>query len=168
MTEEVLEAPHVLSYDYTRSTGPVIGTFLAGLRDRRILGIRGRDGRVLVPPQEYDPLTSESLGARRAEAVAQEDEWVEVAAEGEVVSWAWNPTPRPGQPLDRTFAWVLVRLDGADTTMLHALDVSAPDQVVTGQRVRIRWSDEPQGRITDIACFEPTGDSDEPKKEPAA
>lgn len=157
MTEEVLEAPHVLSYDYTRSTGPVIGTFLAGLRDRRILGIRGSDGRVLVPPQEYDPLTSQSL-----------DQWVEVAAEGEVVSWGWNPTPRPGQPLERPFAWVLVRLAGADTSMLHALDVPAPDQVATGQRVRIRWSDEPQGRITDIACFEPTGDTDEPTQEPGA
>jgi uncharacterized OB-fold protein len=155
VTEEVLEAPHVLSYDYTRSTGPVIGTFLAGLRDRRVLGIRGSDGRVLVPPQEYDPVTSQSL-----------DQWVEVAAEGVVASWAWNPTPRPGQAFDRPFAWALVRLDGADTTMLHALDVSAPDQVATGQRVRIRWSDEPQGRITDIACFELARNTDENAGEP--
>lgn len=144
MTEEVLEAPHVLSYDYTRSTGPVIGTYLAGLRDQRVLGIRGADGRVLVPPQEYDPQTSQPL-----------DEWVEVGTSGEVITWSWNPTPRPGQPLDRPFAWALVKLDGADTPMLHALDVADPAEASTGMRVRIRWTDEPLGRVTDIACFEP-------------
>jgi hypothetical protein len=37
---EVLTAPHVVERTYTRSTGPVIGAFLAGLRDRRILGVR--------------------------------------------------------------------------------------------------------------------------------
>ena len=39
----------------------LLGTFLAGLRDRRILGVRGSDGRVLVPPTDYDPVTSETL-----------------------------------------------------------------------------------------------------------
>ena len=30
-----LRAGHVLEYAYTRSTGPVVGAFLTGLRDRR-------------------------------------------------------------------------------------------------------------------------------------
>lgn len=141
---EVLEAPFVLTYPYTRSVGPVIGRFLAGLAQGRVLGIRARDGRVLVPPQEYDPVTAEPL-----------DDWVEVGTAGTVVSWAWNPQPREGQPLDHPFAWVLVRLDGADTPMLHALDVRAPEHVTTGMRVRIRWAEDRRGSITDIACFEP-------------
>ena len=140
----VLTAPHVLEYAYTRSTGPVIGAFLTGLRDRRVVGIRARDGRVLVPPQEYDPQTSDAL-----------DELVDVADAGTVLSWSWNPAPREGQPLDRPFAWAFVRLDGADTPMLHALDVASPDEVTTGMRVRIRWAAERVGAITDIACFEP-------------
>ena len=139
-----LTAPHVLEYAYTRSTGPVVGAFLTALREGRVVGIRARDGRVLVPPQEYDPQTSEPL-----------DEIVEVGTAGEVVSWSWNPQPRPGQPVDRPFAWALVRLDGADTVMLHALDVSGPDAVAVGSRVRIRWAEQRGGAITDIACFEP-------------
>ena len=141
---EVLAAPHVLEYAYTRSTGPVLGAFLGGLRDRRVLGIRAGDGRVLVPPQEYDPDTSEPL-----------DELVEVADEGRVETWSWQSEPRDAQPLDRPFAWVLVRLDGADTPMLHALDVAGPDEVTTGMRVRVRWGQERRGAITDIVCFEP-------------
>ena len=141
---ELLTSPHILEYAYTRSTGPVIGAFLTGLRDCRVVGIRGRDGRVLVPPQEYDPVTSEPL-----------DELVDVASVGEVVTWSWNPQPRPGQPLDRPFAWALVKLDGADTPFLHALDVASPADVQTGMRVRIRWAQERVGSVSDIACFEP-------------
>lgn len=138
-----LTTDHVLEFPYTRSTGPIVGAFLAGLRDRRVVGIRARDGRVLVPPQEYDPVTSEAL-----------DELVPVSDSGEVVSWTWQAEPKAGQPFDRPFAWALVRLDGSDTPMLHALDVPSPEDVETGMRVRIRWADERQGHISDIACFE--------------
>ena len=139
-----LTAPHVLEYAYTRSTGPIIGAFFTGLRNGHVVGIRARNGRVLVPPQEYDPVTSDPL-----------DELVDVGSTGEVVTWSWNPQPRPGQPLDRPFAWVLVKLDGADTPLLHVLDVAAPADVQTGMRVRIRWAAERVGSIGDIACFEP-------------
>lgn len=139
-----LSAPHVLSYDYTRSTGPVIGAFLTGLRERCIYGVRGSDGRVLVPPQEYDPLTSQEL-----------DELVEVDDEGEVVTWSWQSEPRDHHPLDHPFAWALVRLDGADTPLLHAVDAGEATVMSTGMRVRARWADERTGRIQDLACFEP-------------
>ncbi|MHB8341673.1 MAG: Zn-ribbon domain-containing OB-fold protein [Mycobacteriales bacterium] len=147
---DVLLAPHVLDYSYTRSTGPVLGAFLTGLRERRVLGSRCPDGRVLVPPQEYDPRTAE----------ATDPALVPVAAEGTVTSWSWNPRPRPGQPLDRAFAWVLVRLDGADTALLHGCDSGSPDLVRTGMRVRVRWAEEPTGSIHDIACFVPCRDAD--------
>lgn len=144
---EVLEAPHELFFPYTRSTGPLVGAFLTGLREGRLQGVRGSDGRVLVPPQEFDPVTAEAL-----------TDLVEVAPVGEVVSWAWNPTPREGQPLDRPFAWAQVRFDGADTTMLHALDVASPDEVATGMRVRVRWAGHRAGAMTDIAALEPAPD----------
>src|SRR2546428_491066 len=39
MATEALLAPHVLEYTYTRSTGPVIGAFLTGLRDQKFIGV---------------------------------------------------------------------------------------------------------------------------------
>ena len=143
-TQEVLSAPHVMEFDYTRSTGPVVGAFLTGLRDRKVLAYQASDGRVVCPPPEYDAV---SVAAVDAAAL------VEVGQEGTVTSWSWNPVPRAGNPFDRPFAWALVKLDGADTSLLHALDAPA-DQISTGMRVRIRWADETVGYIKDIACFE--------------
>ncbi|MEV0261726.1 OB-fold domain-containing protein [Streptomyces sp. NPDC050617] len=143
---EALSAPLTVEFPFTRSLGPVQSAFLTGLRERVPLGVRTGDGRVLVPPVEYDPATAEELR-----------ELVEVAPTGTVTTWAWNPAPRPDQPLPTPFAWVLVRLDGADTALLHALDAPGPEAVRTGMRVRIRWAAERAGAITDIACFEPHG-----------
>ena len=145
MSSEVLSAPHVMEFAYTRSTGPVVGAFLTGLRDRKVLGSKDSQGRVVVPPPEYDARTA---------APTDPSAMVEVGQEGVVTSWSWNPTPRLGQPFDRAFAWALVRLDGADTPMLHALDAPR-DQIRTGMRVRVRWAAETKGAIQDIACFEP-------------
>lgn len=141
---DILSAPLVVEFPFTRSLGPVQSAFLTGLRERTVLGVRTGDGKVLVPPVEYDPVTAEEIR-----------DLVEVAATGTVTTWAWNPHPRRDQPLDTPFAWVLVRLDGADTALLHVLDAPGPDAVHTGMRVRVRWAGTRTGAITDIACFEP-------------
>ncbi|OKH98073.1 DNA-binding protein [Streptomyces sp. CB02923] len=141
---EALTAPLVVEFPFTRSLGPVQSAFLTGLRERVVLGVRTVEGRVLVPPAEYDPVTAAELR-----------DLVEVGSTGTVTTWAWNPAPRPHQPLATPFAWALVRLDGADTALLHALDAPGPEAVRTGMRVRVRWAAERTGAITDIACFEP-------------
>jgi len=139
-----LSAPVTVAFDYTRSTGPVLGRFLTGLRDGQVVGARTSEGRVVVPPPEYDPVTH-----------AATEDFVDVADTGTVTSWTWVPEPVKHQPLDRPFAFALVTLDGADAPLLHALDVASPEDVSTGMRVRIRWRAERVGAITDIECFEP-------------
>lgn len=153
---DVLKAPLVVEFPFTRSLGPVQSAFLTGLRERVVLGVRTGDGRTLVPPVEYDPVTAEEIR-----------DLVEVAPTGTVTTWAWNPAPRRDQPLATPFAWVLVRLDGADTALLHALDAPGPDAVRSGMRVRVRWAAERVGAITDIACFEPYDDSADDAAGPA-
>ena len=59
--ERPLSAPLKLSFDYTRSVGPLLSQFFTALRERRIVGVRGSDGRVHVPPAEYDPVTYAAL-----------------------------------------------------------------------------------------------------------
>jgi uncharacterized OB-fold protein len=145
---DVLRAPHVLDYTYKRTVGPVIGAFLTGLRDGRILGATGSGGAVSVPPAEYDPVTGEDVG-----------DLVEVGPGGVVTTWAWAARPTPDQPLDRPFAWALVKLDGADTALLHVLDAGSPDAVYSGMRVTARFRPEAArvGHIKDIECFVPEG-----------
>ena len=125
--DQVLSAPLVIEYPFTRTVGPVQSAFLTGLREGIVLGIRTSDGGVLCPPVEYDPVTSDEL-----------TELVELGETGVVTTWAWEPNPRPNQPLDHPFAWALIRLDGADTAMLHAVDAGSRDAIETGTRVRIR------------------------------
>jgi uncharacterized protein len=84
-----------------------------------------------------------------------------VASVGTVVSWSWQAEPLDGQPLDRPFAWALIKLDGADTALLHVVDVDDSGKIKTGDRVHAHWVDEPAGSITDIAYFS-LGDSEEP------
>ena len=145
--EPPLSAPLTLSFDYTRSVGPTLGKFFTALRERRVLGVRGSDGRVHVPPAEYDPVTYEPLS-----------EMVPVSAAGTVVSWTWQPEPVEGQPLGRPFAWALIKLDGADTALMHAVDAGKPEAIKTGTRVHVHWADETVGAITDIAYFALGGD----------
>jgi uncharacterized OB-fold protein len=140
---EVLSQAFELGYTYTRSTGPVVGRFLTELRNRNIVGIKGSDGRVIVPPMEYDPETAEELS-----------EFVDVGQEGEIVSWCWVAAPREAHPMDEPFAWAMVKLDGADIPMIHCVEASAEAQLKTGARVRVVWADETVGYITDIRCFE--------------
>jgi uncharacterized OB-fold protein len=139
VTQAPLSAPLDIGFDYTRSLGPTLSRFVTGLAQRRILGVRGSDGRVHVPPPEYDPVTSEPL-----------TEMVEVAHTGTVTTWCWQPNPLAGQPLEHPFAWAFILLDGADTPMLHAVDAS---DIQTGMRVRARWADSGGNGIRDIACF---------------
>jgi len=141
---ETLTAPHTLQYTYKRSVGPVLGAFFTALRDRRILGVRRRDGTVMCPPKEYDPDTGEALS-----------ELVPVQPEGAVVSWAWVAKPREKQPLERPFAFALIQLDGADTALLHAVDAGSADRMRTGMRVAPRFRAAPEGGILDIECFTP-------------
>jgi len=159
---DVFTAQHVIEYPggYTRSVGPVIGRFLTGLRDGRLLAVRLADGRVLVPPTEYDPATS-------ATVAAEGDHWIEVGPRGTVQSFTWVSQPRKGKhSLDRPFAFALIRPDGADTAILHVVDCGRADAIRVGSRVAPRWRPERTGSITDIEAWIPLGDGEEP--EPAS
>ena len=143
-TRDLLRAPLEIGFDYTRSLGPVLSRFFTALAGRQILGVRAADWTVHAPPFEYDPVTHQPP-----------EEFIVVGPEGTVLTWSWMPEPLAGQPLDRPFAWALIRLDGADTAMLHAVDAGSPDAIQTGLRVRPRWAPEPKGSIRDIEAFEP-------------
>lgn len=130
---------------YARTLGPVISRFFTGLRDGQIWANRTRTGKVQCPPFEYDPDTGESAT----------DEWVQLDGTGTVSSWAWVDEPLRNHLLQEPFAWCLIRLDGADTDLLHAVRVGDKSQMSTGMRVQARWRDERIGHIRDLECFEP-------------
>jgi uncharacterized OB-fold protein len=134
-----------LEFPYSRTLGPIIGAFLAGLREERILGSRTASGRVLIPALEYDPDTGEAV----------EPELVEVGPAATVQSWTWVEQPTRKHPLQHAFAMALIQPDGADTAMVHAVDAGSIEAMSTGMRVTPRWKAERVGRIDDIEAWEP-------------
>jgi uncharacterized OB-fold protein len=136
-----------IKFPYRRSLGPVIGAFMTGLTEQRILCIRNGN-QVLVPPLEWDPATGKEL----------DRDFVDVGPAGTVKSWSWVAKPGAQHPLDKPFAFALIQLDGADTSILHAVDAGSIDAMSTGMRVAPRWRAERKGHISDIEAFVP-GDS---------
>jgi uncharacterized OB-fold protein len=141
-----LRQRQVMEFPYKHSTGEVIGRFLAGLKlEKKIWGQRVAGLGVVVPPLGYSEADGSAGG-----------EWVEVAPTGVVTAVAIVH-----QPIERLhpflvpFAFVLVRLDGADTALAHVVTDDL-DTLRVGSRVEAVWaSDESRrGTIRDIACFQ--------------
>jgi hypothetical protein len=55
----------------------------------------------------------------------------------------------------------MIKLDGADTPLLHAVLVDDPTLLNTGDRVRIKWREETEGHIKDIEGFLPIGEEND-------
>lgn len=138
-----------VQFPYKHSTGEVTGRFLAGLREqKKIWGRRVSGQGVVVPPNSYSEVDAKAGG-----------EWVEVKDEGTVT--AVGVVAKPVEhlhPSDAPFAYVLVKLDGADTALAHVVK-DRIDEVRVGSRVKAVWAPDGQrrGTIRDIACFEIVG-----------
>lgn len=143
--------PHELEYveaelksPYSWSTGEIVGGFLEALRDRgKILGaVCGGCGTVTVPPQSYCELCGGVM-----------KDWREAGPRVVVMSWACVPEALDGAPVEAPFRYVLVRLAGADTSMLHV----APDdeRIEVGATVVPEFRATRTGSITDIMWFVP-------------
>jgi uncharacterized protein len=139
-----LRAPHLFAPSYRRSTGGADRFFLSGLAETEIWGSRAADGRVLVPPLDYDPETG-----------AATEEFVRLGDVGVVRAWTWVAEPSPEQPADRGFAYALVALDGADSALLHVVDADDETAMETGMRVRADWRLARVGSVLDIRAFVP-------------
>jgi uncharacterized OB-fold protein len=138
-----------MEFGYKHSTGEVIGRFLAGLKEQKtIWGQQVAGQGVVVPPLGYSEIDASPSG-----------EWVAVSSTGVVTAVAvvHNPLERM-HPFSQPFAYILVKLDGADTAMAHVVRDNL-DQLRVGSRVEAEWKadDERIGSILDIACFRVIG-----------
>jgi hypothetical protein len=78
----------------------------------------------------------------------------ECGPEGELMSWTVARLDVDDQPLDEPVTYGSVRLDGADTVLLHRLVGLGGDPTI-GMRLRAIIADERTGSIFDIEGFAP-------------
>ena len=144
----VMRLDVVSEFPYKHSTGEVIGRFLAGLKEqKRIWGQRVRGLGVVVPPLGYSEADG-SVGG----------EWVEVRPAGVLTAVAVVHEAVEGlHPFPAPFAFVLVKLDGADTALAHVV-TDEVEKLRVGVRVEAVWKPDGErvGSIRDIACFRVT------------
>jgi uncharacterized OB-fold protein/putative sterol carrier protein len=136
----ILEGNITIPYKWT--TGPTVGRFLAELKENgRLVGARcGGCHRTYVPPADvcgqcYKPL----------------DEWVPLTGEGTVIALTTVERTMPFSPMAAPYTLALVRLDGADTDLLHL----ASADVRAGDRVKAVFKSERTGSLLDIEGFAP-------------
>ena len=140
-----LHQDFAMEFPYKHSTGEVIGRFLAGLKEQRtIWGQRVAGQGVVVPPLGYSEIDASPGGA-----------WVEVKNTGTVTAVAVVHEPLERlHPFSTPFAYVLVKLDGADTALPHMVKDDLL-RLKVGTRVEAVWKadGERKGHLTDIECF---------------
>ena len=137
---------------YNWHCGPYWSRFFRGLRDeKKIYATKCSScGKVYIPPREVC-----------GPCFAKMEEWVEVGPEGRiemftVVRHAYT-NPSTGKPVRIPRTDVYVKLDGADTTLMHRLDETDESKIGVGMRVRAIFREKRTGTIHDIEHFQLLG-----------
>ena len=142
---EPLSQRQKMEFPYKHSTGSTIGRFYAGLKEqKKIWGQRVSGQGVVVPPLGYSEFDGADGG-----------EWVAVADTGTLTAVAIVHHPLDGlHPATQPFAFVLVKLDGADTALPHIV-ADDLNKVKVGARVQAVWADDDKrtGTLRDITTF---------------
>jgi uncharacterized protein len=135
-----------VSFRYTPGVGNT--AFFEALRDRGVfLGSRCDDCGVTYLPAR--------IFCERC--LAELEPSVECGPEGELLSWTIGRVDVDDRPLDRAVTYGLVRLDGADTVLLHRL-LDMDGEPTIGARVRAVLASDREGSILDIEGFESAGE----------
>ena len=141
---QVLESR--INVPYSWWAGDTASRFFTSLRDaKKLLGTRCDPcGKVFVPPRKTCPL-----------CFTEEMRWVELSGRGTLESYtiARRQLAALKKPVPVIFG--LIRLDGADTAILHYIGEIDPGAVEIGMRVQAHFAAKRSGTIEDIEYFKP-------------
>jgi hypothetical protein len=145
---ELITIPGEWNFEYTYFAGEAASRFFAELKEsRRIMGATCPScKRVLVPARSFCDA-----------CFKRTTDWVEVGPEGTMETFTIITAAFPGLP-EPPIVMAYVTMDGADTALvniLYGLDLSDIDAAAARlqdqPRIRAKFVDEPQGRITDFS-----------------
>ena len=131
---------------YHNYVGALASDFFIGLRDnKKITGTRcTKCNKTYVPPKSVCGFCFSKL-----------DQLVEVATVGSLLTFTEVTYKEPTQPVDPPFIFGVVKLDGADTGIVHLIDEIKASDIKIGIRLQAVFKDEREGNILDIKYFKP-------------
>ena len=129
---------------YVHTAGAYVERFINEIgKNRRIMGVKcPKCGKIYVPPKMICVTCFEKI-----------EDWVEVGSQGTITSFTIVTHSTPVMPLKPPFTYALIRLDGADTDIVHVINESDPKKLEIGKRVEAVFKEKPRKRILDIEYF---------------
>jgi hypothetical protein len=136
-----------LALPYTYFAGRVGSTFITTIRDQhKIMGVKCNTcDKVFVPPRQTCERCLEDI----------RDNWVELKNTGEVVNFTVVRYDDKHLPRKAPFVMAMIKLDGADTPMVHILEGVDMDDVQLGAKVKAVFAEKTTNTILDIDHFKP-------------
>jgi uncharacterized OB-fold protein len=141
----VVEGKLALPYSYF--AGRVGSKFLTTIRDeKKILGIKcNKCNQVFVPPRQTCDVCMEDI----------RDNWVEVQNTGEVTNFTVVRYDDKHLPKKAPYILAMIKLDGADTSLVHVVEGIDVDEAKVGLKVQAVFAQETTSTILDIDHFAP-------------
>lgn len=138
------ERPRIWRFSY--SAGPVRSKFLLYLRDQqKIMGTKcPACGSVYVPARSNCIKCFEDM-----------NEWVEISDEGTLETFTIVYESQSIYQANPPFAFGIIKLDGADTGLVHRLGEVDFKKIQIGMRIKAVFEESLKGDIRDIKYFKP-------------
>ena len=136
-----------LALPYTYFAGRVGSKFLTTIRDeKKIMGIKcNKCNKVFVPPRQTCDVCMEDI----------RDNWVDVQNTGEVTNFTVVRYDDKHLPKKAPYVLAMIKLDGADTSLVHVVEGIDLDKAKIGMKVQAVFADETTSTIMDIDHFAP-------------
>lgn len=134
-----------LEIPYKYYAGEFSSKFLTALRDdKKILGVKcPKCKKVFIPPR-----------SSCEKCFVQIKEWVELSPIGELRSFCVINYEEPYLPLKPPFVLGLIRLQGADSDLVHIVNAD-PSKLKIGLKLKAVFKEQRKASILDITYFEP-------------
>jgi hypothetical protein len=141
----VVEGKLALPYSYF--AGRVGSKFLTTIRDeKKIMGIKcNQCNKVFVPPRQICDVCMEDI----------RDNWVDVQNTGEVTNFTVVRYDDKHLPRKAPYVLAMIKLDGADTSLVHVVEGIDVDRAEIGMKVHAVFAEETTSTILDIDHFAP-------------
>ena len=145
-SEGLLSAPYRVEVDFEMHYGRISKFFLELMNNGKIFGTKCPKCHVTYCPPSSD-----------CPKCWVTNDWVEVSKQGTLLAYTVIGIPALWLKVKAPYPMGLIKLDGADTGLLHFIGEAELDEIKVGMRLEavLKKKEDRGGYITDITHFRP-------------
>lgn len=147
ISEEPITAEVIAHSSFMVNTGRTGTRFLKEIRDnKKIVATKcSKCGKIYVPPRLHCP-----------DCFVRMDEWVDLSGKGTLESYTIVRYKEAYHLRDIPYAYGVIKMDGADTGLVHMLGGIDLDKIKVGMKVEPVFKEEREASFLDIDYFKPS------------